>query len=167
MDSAYLLEGAFRQTAWVTNDIDAAIEVFARDYGAVNWYRAQNLSLQTGPGAFAQTNIALAKRGGAELELIQPLGGADRVYAESLKLPGEGLQICFHHICYILPTMEALERVRQAAVARGRAIVLAGSSERGSTYFYTDDRSTLGHFVEYIYCPKHYYDRLEAIIPAN
>jgi len=166
-DSAKLFEGAFRQTAWVTNDMDAAIDMFARDYGAANWYRAQNRSLQTGPGEFALTHIALARRGGTELELIQPLGGADRVYAHGLKLRQDGFQVCFHHICYMLPTREALERVRQAAEARGRAIVLSGSSEAGTAYFYTDDRHALGHYVEYIYCPQEYYERLEAIIPVN
>jgi len=164
---ASLFDGVFRQTAWVTNDMDAAIDMFARDYGAANWYRAQNRSLQTGPGEFAQTHIALAKRGGTELELIQPLGGADMVYAQGLKPRQEGFQVRFHHICYMLGTLEALERVRQAAQARGRAIVLSGSSEIGTTYFYTDDLHQLGHYVEYIYCPQDYYDRLEAVIPVN
>jgi len=167
MDGAYLFEGVFRQTAWVTNDMDVAIRMFAQDYGVINWYRSQNLTLQTGPGEFAQAHVALAKRGRSELELIQPLGGADRVYAQGLKSPKEGFQMSFHHLCYMLPTIEALENVRQAALARGRAIVLSGSSEKGSTYFYTDDRATLGHLVEYIYCPQHYYDRLETIIPVN
>ncbi len=166
-DQAKLFEGAFRQTAWVTNDMDAAIAMFARDYGTANWYRAQNHSLQTGPGEFALTHIALAKRGGAELELIQPLGGADAVYAQGLKALQNGFHVCFHHLCYMLPTREALERVRHTAQARGRAIVLSGSSEAGTTYFYTDDRHALGHYVEYIYCPQHYYDRLEAAIPVN
>jgi hypothetical protein len=67
----------------------------------------------------------------------------------------------------MLPTREALERVRQTALARGRAIVLSGYSEKGSTYFYTDDRAQLGHHVEYIYCPPAYYERLEAAIPRN
>jgi hypothetical protein len=166
-DAAKLFEGAFRQTAWVTNDMDAAIAMFARDYGAANWYRAQNRSLQTGPDAFALTHVALARRGGNELELIQPLGGADLVYAQGLKPRREGFHVCFHHICYMLPSREALESVRQAAQARGRAIVLSGSSETGTTYFYTDDRHVLGHYVEYIYCPQDYYDRLEAVIPVN
>jgi hypothetical protein len=166
-DTAYLFEGAFRQTAWVTNDMDAAVEMFARDYGVGKWYRAQNFSLQTGPGEFAQTHIALARRSGTELELIQPLGGFDAVYAKGLKPPRDGFQVSLHHMCYMLPSREALERVRRAAQARGRAIVLSGSSETASTYFYTDDRAELGHYVEYIYCPQPYYERLEAAIPVN
>jgi hypothetical protein len=166
-DSTGLFDGVFRQTAWVTNDIDAAIDMFARDYGAANWYRAQNRSLQTGPGEFAQTHIALAKRSGTELELIQPLGGADTVYAQGLRSARDGFQVRLHHICFMLPTKDALERIRQAAAARGRAIVLSGSSEAGNEYFYTDDRHALGHYVEYIYCPQQYYERLEALIPVN
>jgi hypothetical protein len=141
--------------------------MFARDYGVANWYRAQDFNLQTGPGEFARTHMALARRGGSELELIQPLGGADKVYAEGLQPRHQGVQLCFHHLCYMLPSREALERVREAAPRRGRTIVLAGSSEKGSTYFYTDDRAQLGHYVEYIYCPPDYYARLETLIPEN
>ena len=162
-----LFEGTFRQTAWVTNDMDAALEIFARDYGVVNWFQRRDTDLQTGPGQFARVNLALARRGNSELEIIHPIGGADDVYAQMLKSAQDGLQICFHHICYLVPTPEALERVRLAATLRGRAVVLSGSSESGATYFYTDDRSTIGHYVEYIYCSPAYCARLETIIPVN
>jgi hypothetical protein len=163
----HLFEGTFRQTAWVTNDIDGALEIFARDYGVVNWFQRRDTDLQTGPGAFARVNLALARRGNAELEIIHPLGGADDVYAHLLKNARDGVQICFHHICYLVPTPDALERVRLAATLRGRPIVLSGSSESGASYFYTDDRSTIGHYVEYIYCSPAYCARLETIIPVN
>lgn len=163
----HLLEGTFRQTAWVTNDMDAALDIFARDYGVVNWFQRRDMDLQTGPREFARVNLALARRGNSELEIIHPLGGADEVYSHVLKTAQNGVRICFHHICYLLPTPEALERVRLAAHLRGRAIVLAGSSDSGATYFYTDDRSTIGHYVEYIYCSPAYCARLETVIPIN
>ncbi len=166
-DPHHLFEGNFRQTAWVTNDMDAALEVFARDYGVANWFQKRDADLQTGAGKFARVNLALARRGNVELELIQPLGGADDVYAHMLKGAQAGVRICFHHICYVLPTLEALERVRMAAPVRGREIVLSGASESGATYFYTDDRPMIGHYVEYIYCPPAYSARLETMIPIN
>jgi len=163
----HLFEGTFRQTAWVTNDMDAALDIFARDYGVVNWFQRRAAQLQTGPGKFATVNLALARRGNVELELIHPLGGADDVYAHMLQGPQDGVRIGFHHICYMVPTPEALERIRLAAPLRGRAIVLSGASESGASYLYTDDRSTIGHYVEYIYCSPAYSARLETIIPAN
>jgi len=163
----HLFEGTFRQTAWVTNDMDAALEIFARDYGVVNWFQRSDVDLQTGPGAFARFNLALARRGNSELEIIQPLGGADDVYSRPLKNERDRVKICFHHICYMVRTAEALEHVRLAATLRGRAIVLSGSSQSGAQYFYTDDRSTIGHYLEYIYCSPAYCERLEAIVPAN
>jgi hypothetical protein len=163
----HLFAGAFRQTAWVTNDMDAALDIFAKDYGVVKWFQRRDTQLQTGPGEFARVNLALARRGSVELEIIHPLGGADKVYSHMLNPAQEGVQICFHHICYILPTPEDLERVRVAAPLRGREIVLSGASESGATYFYTDDRSTIGHYVEYIHCSPAYRARLETIIPSN
>jgi hypothetical protein len=162
-----LFEGTFRQTAWVTNDMDAALDLFARDYGVVNWFQRRDAVLQTGTGQFARVNLALARRGNVEMELIHPLGGADEVYSHVLTSAQDGVRICFHHICYLVPTREALERVRLAAPQRGRAIVLSGASASGATYFYTDDRSTIGHYVEYIYCSPAYCARLETIIPMN
>jgi hypothetical protein len=162
-----LFEGTFRQTAWVTNDMDAALDIFARDYGVVTWFQRRDMDLQTGSGKFARINLALARRGNVEFELIHPLGNADEVYSHGLKSARDELQICFHHICYLVPTLEALERVRQAAALRGRAIVLSGSSESGASYFYTDDRATIGHYVEYIYCSPAYCARLETIVPVN
>ncbi len=162
-----LFEGTFRQTAWVTNDMDAALGIFARDYGVVNWFQRRDADLQTGPGKFARVHLALARRGNSEIEIIQPLGGSDAVYSEGLKSAQDGLRISFHHICYLLPTPEALERVRLAASLRGRAIALAGSTDSGATYFYTDDRPTIGHYVEYIYCSPAYAARLETVIPIN
>jgi len=147
--------------------MDAALDIFARDYGVVNWFQRRNSDLQTGPGAFARVNLALARRGNSEIEIIQPLGGADEVYAHALQNAPDGVRICFHHICYLLPTPEALESVRLAAPLRGRAIVLSGASESGATYFYTDDRSTTRHYVEYIDCSPAYCARLETIIPIN
>jgi hypothetical protein len=163
----HLFEGTFRQTAWVTNNMDAALDIFARDYGVANWFQRRNTQLQTGPEKFATVNLALARRGNVELELIHPLGGADEVYAHMLQGAPDEVRIRFHHICYLVPTPEALERVRLAAPLRGRAIVLSGASANGASYLYTDDRSTIGHYVEYIYCSPEYRARLETIIPTN
>jgi hypothetical protein len=164
---AGLFEGIFRQTAWITNDMDGALDLFARDYGITEWLQFRNFNMQTGPDRFADTHFSLAKRGGIELELIQPLGGADEVYVQALQGKPNGLKVCFHHICYLQQTREALERLRAAAQARGREIVLSGLTDSGTTYFYTDDRATLGHHIEYIYYPEADYTHLEAIIPVN
>jgi hypothetical protein len=40
-------------------------------------------------------------------------------------------------------------------------------TDSGTAYFYTDDRVTLGHYIEYIYYPEADYARLEAAIPVN
>jgi hypothetical protein len=158
--------GIFRQIAWITNDFDGALAAFEADYGVPRWFELRDFSLQTGPGAFAKAHFAMAVRGGVELEVIQPLGGADQVYRQILT--GEsGLQLHMHHICYRLESAAALARMRQGAEAKGRAIVLEGSTESGTEYFYIDDRHVLGHHIEYIYYPPDDLQRLDAAIPVN
>jgi hypothetical protein len=166
MSEAGLFAGRFRQTAWITNDFDRALEVFKRDYGVPAWLELRDYDMQTGEGAFAKAHIALARRGGVELEVIQPLDGADQVYRTVLT-DAPGLQIRFHHVCFLYDEAEALEQVRQAARAKGRPIVLEGGMENGLRYFYTDERATLGHHIEYIYYPAEMLAALDAAIPQT
>jgi hypothetical protein len=162
---AGLFDGVFRQVAWVTNDMDRALAAYAADYGVPRWLELRNFRMKTGPDANAQVHIALAVRGGVELELIQPLGGADKVYRQILS-DEPGLQLHFHHICYRLESATALAGVRRAAEAKGRAVVLQGDTATGTEYFYIDDRPTLGHHIEYIYYPPDDLQRLTAAIPV-
>jgi hypothetical protein len=166
MDTISLFHGVFRQVAWITNDFDRALASFAADYGVPRWLELRNFKLLTGPGTHADVHIALAVRGGVELELIQPLGGDDRVYRQALTAD-PALQINFHHICYRLESAEALAAVRHAAEAKGRAIALHGEIATGTAYFYIDDRPTLGHHIEYIYYPPADLRQLSAAIPAS
>ncbi|MEJ0045290.1 MAG: VOC family protein [Rhodospirillales bacterium] len=163
---ASLFDGIFRQVAWVTNDMDRALAAYAADYGVKRWLELRNFSLPTGPDTHANVHIALAVRGGVELELIQPLGGDDRVYRQILT-QNLGLQLHFHHICYRLITAEALAGVRHAAEARGRAVVLHGATATGTEYFYVDDRPTLGHHIEYIYYSPDDLRQLASAIPVD
>jgi hypothetical protein len=166
MNATSLFSGAFRQVAWVTNDLDRAMAAFAADYGVPRWLELRNFKLPTGPGTHAAVHVALAVRGGVELELIQPLGADDHVYRQILTAD-PALQIHFHHICYRLESAEALADVRHAAEAKGRAIVLQGEPATGTAYFYIDDRPTLGHHIEYIYYPPADLQQLAASIPAS
>jgi hypothetical protein len=166
MQDVGLFEGKFRQIAWITNDMDAAMAAFARDYSVPRWLDLRELPIQTGPDGAAMCNVALAVRGGVEFELIQPLGGADKVYSQVLT-DEPGLQVRFHHICYRLETLEALEAVRERARQAGRSIVLEGGTPSGVRYFYTDERARLGHHVEYIYYPPADLEQLTAAVPAT
>ena len=165
---AGLFDGHFRQMAWITNDLDAALKLFEAHYGVRNWLVLRDYRMQTkaGPDDYAQAHIALALRGGLELELIQPLGGADQVYRQVLT-DDPGLQLRFHHVCYRYDTAETIRAVRAAAEAKGWAIVLEGGDGNGLDYFYTDDRAMLGHHVEHIYYPPEHLEQLKAVIPVN
>ncbi len=137
------------QLAYVTNDMDRALKVFADVHGIPRFLDLRDLKLQTGEGAYAQVNLALAIVDGMEIEVIQPLGGADSVYRAGLT--GAAFEIRFHHSCRKVEGRQTLAALRQTIVAQGREVVLWGSSPNGAHYFYVDDRATLGHYSEYIH----------------
>lgn len=139
----------FVQLAYVTNDFDRALTVFGERHGVMRFLELREFTLQTGADQFAEVNIAIAMVDGMEIEIIQPLDGADKVYR--CALAGKDFQVRFHHIGERVESLECFEHLKREVTAASRRIDLWGSSVNGAHYFYVDDRDTLGHHVEYIY----------------
>jgi catechol 2,3-dioxygenase-like lactoylglutathione lyase family enzyme len=139
----------FLQVAYVTTDVEAAIEFFRTRHGVAHWARLCPIEIETLPGRAATLNIALAYVGAVQIELIQPLAGHDLVYREPL--PADGFAIRFHHLAQLIDTEEAYERQRQDVAAQGVRIAVEGQSPGLARYFYSDHRDTLGHYIEHIH----------------
>lgn len=141
------LEGHF-QNAYVTRDLEAAIELFRAKYGvpSFNTYEGE-LEVATPAGRGPAFNrVAFGWVGNLQFELIQPVSGLVDFYKEALP-PGDGVR--FHHICMRTNDLDA---VRSAVDAEQRPIVYEGAST-GVRYFYVDARDTLGHYLEYVQMP--------------
>lgn len=142
----------FLQMAYVTADLDAAMQKFGQRYGVSNWLPMPGIEVETAPGKAATANIALAYVGSVQLELIEPVGGDDAIYREAV--PSSGTR--FHHFAQQIATEVELDAAEAAARAQLVPIAMHGSSGGGLVrYFYTDHRDTLGHYVEHIwYAPE-------------
>lgn len=136
----------FLQVAYVTTDLDQAIAHFAEHHGVSRWTPLHDLSIEIRAGEQARLNVALAFVGPTQLELIQPIGGADAIYREPL--PAQGFALKFHHVAQLLDTEEAFELRREELRAQGHVFRVDGQSPGATRYFYTDYRDTLGHYVE-------------------
>ena len=159
-----LLSGRFAQMGYVTSDIGRAIEVFGEMAGVRKFLRNDDVRFQVGPGQDAHCNVALAVSGGVQIELIQPLGEADRVYREFLT--GDGFQLRFHHECHWVDAQAEFSEVKAEMRRRGHEIVIDGVSPFAQ-YFYADLRPLFGHYVEYVCFDPEAFEALNNAIPVN
>jgi hypothetical protein len=139
----------FVQVAYVTTDLEAAIELFRSRHNVVHWARLCPIEIETAKGRTARLNIGLTYVGAVQIELIQPLDGQDAVYREPL--PKHGFAMRHHHLAQLIDTEEAYERQRREIAAQGVRIAVEGESPGTARYFYSDHRDTLGHYIEHIY----------------
>lgn len=144
------------QFAYVTNDFDRALREFAAHHGVPKFFELRDFDVETAPGRVAKLHVGLAWAGGVQIEIIQPLGGADEVYHTAFDGTDGGFVLRFHHVAHMLETEADFDAVATEYERQRTAIVLRGSANGGMTrYFYADCRATLGHFVEYIwYAPE-------------
>ena len=141
MAATGLMENAF-QIAYVTSDLDRAMEIMRRDYG---W--GEFLVLRDMPDAL--THMALAYSGDMMIELMQPVAASGDFYSDHLD-GAAGFTMRHHHFGYLRDSREAMAERRAAHVALGHGIVLEGETPGAVQYLYVDCRATIGHFLEYV-----------------
>ncbi|APA89623.1 VOC family protein (plasmid) [Paraburkholderia sprentiae WSM5005] len=139
----------FLQIAYVTTDVDEAIERFCKEQKVPAWARLPGIEIESIAGRRCKLNIALAFVGSVQLELIEPLCGDDRVYRDAL--PRDRFAIRHHHIAQLIESEAAFETQREDMAAAGVPIVIDGQSRGYARYFYSDHRGTLGHYIEHIW----------------
>src|SRR6202051_2741663 len=84
------------QVAYVTNDLDAAAALLEKQYGGPGFYKFDTTGVPQ-PGD-PQLRIGLARVGGVEIELIEPLGDTPSVFASVVPRDRTPLAIRFHHV---------------------------------------------------------------------
>src|SRR5271154_3264322 len=81
------------QLAYVTSDLDAASALFEREYGAPGFYKFDTMQSGVVSPGDPQLRIGLARVGGVEIELIEPLGTTAPMFSEVLPRDPAGLAI--------------------------------------------------------------------------
>jgi len=130
------------QNAYVTRDLDQALEVFRTRYGfdGFNRYEVQfELETQSGRGT-AAVKLALGWLGNLQYELIQPVSGLVDVYREGVS---DQHLLRFHHVCM---RVDDWDRFRAEL---DRPVVMSGGTPGHLQWVYVDARDTLGHYLEY------------------
>ena len=153
------------QIAYVTNDIDAAIAVFERDYDAPGFYVFTNVGTGATAAGGPELKIALSIVGGVEIELIEPIGDTAPLFRDGLA-PGPDLDIRFHHVCIRIDGPLSAWDAHAASIDTARhPIVFEGALGDDLRFFYTDERSRLGHYVEHVWMSPSLLAHLARVIP--
>lgn len=152
MGNEIALNPDYIQLGYVTNDFERALKQFEETHGIHAFVEMRDAQVETGPGKIAHCNIALARVGKNEVEIINPIGGDDEVYAETL--PKEKFAVNFHHVCRMHQTQESFSAAREKERQAGIELALEGQDkDSGTQYYYADYREKLGHYIENIYYP--------------
>lgn len=135
------------QIAYVTRDLDAALNTLAEVHGVSDFFVAGATLNLTYPPGRTTLKFALAWVGDHEFEVIQPIEDATNIFAPAAAAaPGN---LAFHHVCMKIPgTQEDWDAFR-ASVAQERIVIEGGRD--GMRFIYTDERATIGHYLEYIW----------------
>lgn len=136
------------QNAYVTRDIEKALDIFRERYGIPDprYFQAEvEVTTPKGTG-LAINKVAFIWIGNLQYELIEPVSGPVDIYRDAL--PEQGMR--FHHICMRSHDWDAT----LAEVERQKLpIVYRGDTSSGLKFIYADARDTLGHYLEFTSVP--------------
>lgn len=136
------------QNAYVTRDIEKALDIFRTRYGVpdARYFQAEvEVTTPKGKG-LAVNKVSFIWIGNLQYELIEPVSGPVDIYRDAL--PEQGLR--FHHICMRSHDWDAtLAEVERQQLP----IVYRGDTSSGLKFIYADARDTLGHYLEFTWVP--------------
>jgi Glyoxalase/Bleomycin resistance protein/Dioxygenase superfamily len=153
------------QNAYVTTDMDQALALWREDFDVSAFYVFAN----DAPGMECshpyRLKIALANVGGTEIELIEPLDG-NSMYSDILPQDGS-FAVRFHHVCMRIEGGLAEFESHMASLDPVRhPVVYSGGMADLMRFAYTDERATLGHFIEHVWFDAGFYAQMSSAIPV-
>lgn len=141
------------QNAYVTRDIDRAVELLQRQHGLTGEVQRLDAAMEvrTAEGQGGSTlKLAFLWAGRLQYEVIQPMSGLVGLYKDAVR---EDRLLQFHHVAMRVDDWDGL---LADIAAEKKTIALQG--EAGPIKFlYVDARDTLGHYLEYVSGPPEYW----------
>ncbi|UXJ50291.1 VOC family protein [Pseudomonas citronellolis] len=137
----------FFQIAYVTNDLDQAMQVLGEQYGIKRYHSMRDIPFD----ADTQISIATAYVGDTMIEIIEPKGKGTSLY-DTVLPSGTEFVIRHHHMGHLFTAEADWTRVQALLAESGHPVVYRGGYEGVLEAIYVDTRPILGHYLEYIYC---------------
>jgi|KBSSwiS6_1023812.scaffolds.fasta_scaffold10465_1 hypothetical protein len=152
------------QIAYVTTNLDEALKRIDEAFELERYYFINTAETPNHPNQ-PPLRIALVRTAGTELEVIEPLGPGAEVWSDPLPKDGSfGLQ--FHHFATTVHgSRQDFERYRATWDEAKHPIVVDGWAGDDARWFYTDERATLGHFIEHCWFSDALTSYLAGLVP--
>lgn len=136
------------QVAYVTTNLDEALRRIDEAFELERYYFIDTAANPTHPDQ-PPLRIALVRTAGTEFEVIEPLGPGAEVWSDPLPKDGS-FALMFHHIATTVQgSLEDFDRYRASWDTTVHPVVVDGWAGDDARWFYTDERATLGHFIEH------------------
>lgn len=153
------------QNAYVTTDMYQALALWRDAFDVTSFFVFDN----DAPGMECshpyRLRIALGNVGGTEIELIQPLDG-NAMYSDVLPKDGS-FAVRFHHICMRINGPLANFEAHMASIdPTAHPVAYSGGMADLMRFAYTDERATLGHYIEHVWFDDGFYSQMAAAIPV-
>lgn len=153
-----LLGREHSHSAWVTNDMDRAVDVFRRRYG-VDQFSFIEGPMPTG----GHIHVAFAWAGGQVLEILCGSGPGAAFYNEML--PEDDFAIRFHHLGFVIHDRAGWSALEADIAAGGWEIAHTTLTGDFIDAYYIK-APELGHYLEYVWPHQAGVD-FYAAVPAN
>ncbi|MGM7666721.1 hypothetical protein [Microbacterium sp. A93] len=137
------------QQAWVTTDLDRAVEVFREEQGIGSIAVFKDFGLPVADSEPLVIDVGLCYVGDLQFEIIQPVSGPADLYRRHLPDSGD-FALKYHHMCSVLDSAEEYGRVLEDYRRRGVTIEVEGGFGDGGRFFYADTRDAVDHYQEYV-----------------
>jgi len=146
------------QNGYVTHDLDRALALVEHRFGLTGWTRFEaEVPVRTVAGETTmRLKLASAWAGGTNIEIVQPMGGADHHYRTLLPEDPADPAPRIHHWAL---RREDLAAMRKEIAASGLPLGFAGVSP-AMTFAYMDARASLGHYLEFVWKAPGGWDRI-------
>jgi Glyoxalase/Bleomycin resistance protein/Dioxygenase superfamily len=137
------------QLGFVASNMDEMMSILKRDYAVPDFFIFADIQFRDvvcrGQRVECKANVAIGYSGQMQIEVVEPLGGAD-IYAEFMESNLAGL----HHIGVKVPDLDQQLMVLEE---RGTTIIEAGDigDERALRFAFADTRKSLGVVTEYVW----------------
>lgn len=148
--------GDLFQLSYVTADRDRAVEHAKARLGIENFFvfDAAAPVFSRGTQQELSLRVAVANTGTHQFEIIEPVSGPTWIYTDGKDLGSQ--ELLLHHVGIAVVGTYALWNETIAQIeADGDEIVQISAAEPGAEpqamFAYVDNRSTLGHFTEYLW----------------
>lgn len=156
------------QLAWITPDLDRSLAQFRQRYRVPEFFvmEAKFPAEVFGRKGDMNLRIALANVDDMQLELIQPIGGGvNFLYSDVLPKDGSHANV-FHHVCVkVHGTLEDWDK-HVAGLAPDMPIAYTGDLGPEARVVYTDQRDTLGIYVEHVWFSEATTANMAAAVPT-